>query len=146
MVKAECERCEGTGFVVDEATSASVATPCACRHRPRTEKDLAGLGVPRRYVHCSLENYVVGNPHQRQAVAIARTFVDSYPAVDRGILFTGSCGTGKTHLAVAILRQLVLEHGVDGVFADYQDLLKRIQATFQRHGEGSTEDEILAPV
>ena len=34
-----------------------------------------------------------------------------------------------------------------GRFADYQDLLKRIQATFSRGGEpGPSESEVLAPV
>lgn len=111
------------------------------------EPDLVRAGVPRRYVHCTLEGYKPVNALQKTALAVARAFCEDHPAVDRGILFTGNCGAGKTHLAAAILRRLMLEQGVSGVFADYQDLLKRLQATYSRQaGEGPTEDDILQPV
>ena len=142
-----CERCDFTGFVVRQDGEREVAEPCACRRQPRGSRDLVAAGVPRRYLHCSLESYAPMNATQKTAVAVARSFVESWPANERGVMFTGSCGTGKTHLATSVLRQLVLEHGVDGCFADYQDLLKRIQATFSRGGaDGPSEDDVLAPV
>lgn len=146
MVETGCETCDFTGFLVREEGGREFVSPCSCQRRERGATDLVAAGVPRRYLHCSLENYQPANPLQKQALAVARTFIESWPAHDRGILFTGSCGTGKTHLATAILRHLILEQGIDGCFADYQDLLKRIQATFQKGGDGPSEDELLGPV
>ena len=146
MVTTECAQCDGTGFVVDEADGASSARRCRCAERPRTEVDLVAAGLPRRYMHCSFDNYRPFNALQKKAAAIAKTFVETYPDVTRGLLFTGNCGAGKTHLAAAILRQLMLEQGVSAVFADYQDLLKRIQATYSRGGEQASENDVLAPV
>ena len=52
---------------------------------------------------------------------------------------------GKTHLAAAILAELVDTRGAKGLFVDFSDLMDRIQATFGRSAEGSAED-ILAPI
>ncbi|MEM7247363.1 MAG: ATP-binding protein [Acidobacteriota bacterium] len=150
MARSDCPRCEGTGFLLlDEGDDGTVraARRCQCGDRqPSTAAALVRCGLPRRYLHCSFEEYEPANAMQRGALMHARSFVEDYPSVDRGILFTGTCGAGKTHLAAAILRQLVEDQGVEGVFVDYQDLLKRIQATYGG-GEGRpTEDEVLAPV
>ena len=145
MAQENCTRCEGTGFIVDDESPSAVATRCDCAFHEPTERDLLDAGLPQRYVHCSLANYRPINNLQRDALAVARTFVECYPAVDRGILFTGPCGVGKTHLAASLLRELMLEQGISGAFADYQDLLKRIQATFSK-GQGLSEDQVVQPV
>jgi DNA replication protein DnaC len=74
---------------------------------------------------------------------MARRFVREWPALDRGLLIVGPVGVGKTHLAVAVLAELVDTMSVRGVFCDFTDLLARIQATFSR-GSDESEDEILA--
>jgi DNA replication protein DnaC len=48
----------------------------------------------------------------------------------KGLLFTGSIGVGKIHLAVDMLQRLVLEYGVKGLFCDYRELLKCIQNSY----------------
>ena len=56
----------------------------------------------------------------------------------------GPSGVGKTHLAVAALKELIAR-GHDGVFCDYRELLKEIQASYNPASE-STEMSILEPV
>jgi DNA replication protein DnaC len=46
-----------------------------------------------------------------------------------GLLLIGPTGTGKTHLAVAALKQLI-SRGFEGTFFDYQNLLERIYAGY----------------
>ena len=46
-----------------------------------------------------------------------------------GLLLTGDCGTGKTHLAVAILRETA-EAGIPGMFVVVPDLLAKMKASF----------------
>ena len=73
-------------------------------------------------------------------------FVDEYPLTEGGLLLWGGCGVGKTHLAIGILRHIVLDHGIEACFADYHDLLGRIQGTYGRSGTGATEDKLLGPL
>ena len=56
----------------------------------------------------------------------------------------GPCGVGKTHLAVAALRQIVLR-GHTGLFYDYRELLKEIQDSYNSENQ-ATEMGVLEPV
>ena len=78
---------------------------------------------------------------------MATKFVDNYPAMTggRGLLFTGTIGIGKTHLAVGILRALIFDRGARGIFVDYRDLLKQIQNSYNPQ-VATTEMEVLRPV
>jgi DNA replication protein DnaC len=73
-----------------------------------------------------------------------RKFVEEYPLVDVGLLFLGRCGVGKTHLAVAALRELIGK-GIPGLFYDFRDLLKEIQDSYNPNTHTS-ELKILAPI
>ena len=83
----------------------------------------------------------------REALLTARRFVEAYPVdtAGKGLLLTGSIGVGKTHLAVGVLRRLVQERGVRGLFCDYRELLKQIQASYNPESQ-TTEMEVLEPV
>ena len=76
-----------------------------------------------------------------------RRFAAGYPLETdgRGLLFTGSIGCGKTHLAVGLLRELVEQRGATGIFCDYRDLLKQIQNSYNPQ-VAITEFQILQPV
>ena len=101
--------------------------------------------IPRRYEHCSFDNFEIHHDSQRAAVQIAHRFVREYTQGEGGLLFAGACGTGKTHLAVSMLRALVADRGVRCLFYDFQDLLKEIQSSYSPANQTS-EMSILQPV
>jgi len=63
------------------------------------------------------------NPSLTVAKIHAQRFVEEYPT-DFGLLFVGPTGVGKTHLAVAVLRELMIRKGFDCLFYDFHELLK----------------------
>jgi DNA replication protein DnaC len=67
-----------------------------------------------------------------------------YPAVERGLLFMGTVGVGKTHLAVSILKGLT-ERGFSCLFYEFGALLKEIQGSYNIVSQTS-ELKVLAPV
>jgi DNA replication protein DnaC len=75
---------------------------------------------------------------------LAQAFVRDYPATEKGLLLMGPSGVGKTHLAVAALKELI-RRGHAGLFCDYRELLKEIQASYNPASE-STEMGILEPI
>src|SRR4030081_2101116 len=64
---------------------------------------------------------------------------------DTGLLIIGSIGVGKTHLAVGIIKELVLSKGIACLFYDYRELLKQIQNSYNDSVK-ATELQVLRPV
>jgi DNA replication protein DnaC len=122
------------------------ARRCRCRvHEART-KLLDAARIPRRFAGCALSNYhpAEGNGSHLRALGLANRLIREYPTVDRGLLFTGPCGVGKTHLSVAVLRGLV-EKGVPCLFYEFGTLLKEIQDSYNSASKTS-ELQVLAQV
>jgi len=148
----ECPQCGGTGWKPVEADGVRKVTRCDCRAAEQTEILLKGSCIPPRYEHCALDNFDVrknlatgeANPSLAAAKIIAQRFVTEYP-VDFGLLFVGPTGVGKTHLAVAVLRELVLQKSVECLFYDFHDLLKAIRDSYNPVSQNS-ELSILQPV
>jgi DNA replication protein DnaC len=145
---AACAACGGTGFVLVDRDGQALARLCACRRRPAgplpAEQALDRARVPRRFWNCDFEHFFDHSMALAGAKTTAARYAEEYPLEDQGLLLMGSPGVGKTHLAVAILRRVTTEKGVTGLFCDAQDLLRRLQATFER--SGPAEDEVLEPV
>jgi DNA replication protein DnaC len=142
-----CATCGGTGFEIREADGGViVSVRCACSTKDRADRLLRAARIPRRYEHCSLDNFEVWQAGLEPALAWAKEWFERWPVqVDVGLLFVGPPGTGKTHLAVGLLRDLAMRKGAKVVFAEQRELLKALQATFDG-GEGRTESDVLAPI
>ena len=137
-----CQHCFGAGMEVVEGRG---ARRCCCRKQNIQAKLLEAASIPRRYQECLLSNYQPekGNSSQLLALTLAHRLAREYP-VDRGLLFMGSVGVGKTHLSVAILRALV-EKGVNCLFYEFGSLLKEIQNSYNSASQVS-ELKVLEPV
>ena len=139
-----CKTCGGTGWVLDAADGRKLAHPCTCRAAAIAKARLDAAGIPQRYRDCTLENFSDNTLSLKKARAAAREFVDAYPAVEAGLLLTGPAGRGKTHLACAILSELVATKGVTGLYVDFSDLLMKIQTSFRPDADFSKES-VLTP-
>jgi len=146
-VTSTCPTCHGTGFEIrTDARGVAVAARCRCATEERAEGLLAWAHIPKRYAHCTLENFEVHEPSLHAPLAVAREWVERWPdRTEHGLLFLGPPGTGKTHLAVGIARDLALRKSARILFKEQRELLKEIQATFDA-GSGRTEAEVLEPV
>ena len=145
-----CPICGGTGWQTIERGKEREAVRCPCRVRDRGGRLLAAANIPARYEHCDLGNfqYDPDDPKQksiRDARFLAGRFLEEYPTDKTGLLFVGSVGVGKTHLAVGILKDLIREKGIHCLFCDYRELLKSIQNSYNPTVH-ATEMEILQPV
>src|SRR5246127_3550532 len=93
-----CMLCGGTGWVLDAADGRKQAHPCVCRGAAIARARLDAAGIPQRYRDCTLENFSDNHVSLTRARGAAREFVDTYPAVEAGLLLVGPSGRGKTHL------------------------------------------------
>jgi DNA replication protein DnaC len=155
-----CPLCEGTGW---KTLSASPSAPkdkdkdkdrrvtrCDCQLRARGQSLLVAANIPRRYEHCELASYTADFPGAHPSLAFAHLsaskFVQEYdPRDGTGLLIIGKIGTGKTHLAVGIIKELILTKGISCLFSDYRELLKEIQNSYNATVQ-TTELDVLRPV
>jgi DNA replication protein DnaC len=139
---AVCSICFGTGTRID---SEKGATACSCQTSSRSGRMFRAARIPARYADCSLDNFIrIPNSSQDEAFLFACRLVLDYPAIDRGLLFMGPAGVGKTHLAVSIMKGL-LSKGFAAVFYEFGSLLKEIQDSYNPVSKTS-ELRVLAPV
>jgi DNA replication protein DnaC len=140
-----CPKCQGTGWLLEGAGGPQVARRCSC-YGQRWKQSLSDqANIPQRYQSCTLDNFEVHNDSHRDALKICRQFVKNYPAQDVGLLFIGPCGVGKTHLAVAVIQELIKAKEAACIFYDFRDLIREIQSTFTPDSTLS-ESDVLTPV
>jgi DNA replication protein DnaC len=105
--------------------------------------------IPPLYEHCDFRSFDATYPGAdrslQDALLTSHRFVEEYPLETRGLLLGGTIGSGKTHLAVAALRGVIVERGAQGLFCDYRDLLRNIQNSYNQQSN-ATETQILDPV
>jgi DNA replication protein DnaC len=145
MPNPACQ-CGGTGWLYALRDGKSGVLRCPCVLERQTTYIYEKASIPPRYAHCALDNFRAENDVLKVAQEEAARFVADYAAglAPKGLLFVGPCGTGKTHLAAAILREAIARHGARGVFCDFRELLARLQFSFDSRTESS--EEILKPV
>lgn len=152
-----CPLCGGTGWKTAKADPENgrsrterPVTRCDCQLRARAQSLLTAARIPKRYEHCELSSYTTDFPSAdrslEEAHLLAAKFVQEYdPRDGTGLLITGNIGTGKTHLAVGIIKELILNRGVSCLFYDYRELLKEIQNSYNSTVQ-TTELDVLRPV
>jgi DNA replication protein DnaC len=149
-----CPLCEGTGWKALPARPGGSrdrrVTRCDCQLRARNQNLLAAARIPKRYEHCELASYTADFPGAHPSLAFAHLtavkFAQEYdPRDGTGLLIIGKIGTGKTHLAVGITKELILNKGASCIFYDYRELLKEIQNSYNSTVQ-TTELDVLRPI
>ena len=146
-----CPLCSGTGWrlkqVERKGRTVEEATRCECIRQLQGGRLLEAARIPRRYRHCELSNFEHEGPFRSLAPAqmAALRFVAEYPLENAGLLLTGPIGCGKTHLAVGIAKELILQKSASCLFWDYRELLKEIQNSYNASVQ-VTEMDVLRPV
>ena len=133
--------CDGSGFVIDEATN--TARDCRCRPqrvaRARAQA-LSGV-IPRKYRGVSFDRPPVTEiaPAITQAVKRYVNRIDDNIDSGRGLWLCGSVGTGKTTLAMLASRH-TLEAGRSVAIYSLPRLLAQIRTTFDDDAHNSYVD------
>jgi DNA replication protein DnaC len=145
-----CPLCDDSGW---KPAADGRVTRCECRMRTRGATLGEGARIPKRYAKCDFESFNTDlpdlGPSEHQSLHTARframRFVEEYPNDKTGLLFIGNTGTGKTHLAVAVIRGLIDMKGVGCLFVDYRELLREIRQSYSPSVQ-ATELDVLRPV
>ncbi|MDP8972463.1 MAG: ATP-binding protein [Actinomycetota bacterium] len=95
-----------------------------------------------------MKGYTLGNfrPTVSNAAGRARVKVDGYledweenREAGKGLYFCGGVGTGKTHLAVAVMNELIRRKRVPSLFVTVPELLDNLRETYNKPGRNLDE-------
>jgi DNA replication protein DnaC len=114
------------------------------RHQELIDRLIRDIGIPPRFNSKTFDDYETTLSAQRTALSASRDFVEHfnrYRSAGRCLLFLGKLGTGKTHLACAICRE-VAQSGQSAHYTTVSQLIRRIRATWN-NGATETESDIL---
>ena len=140
-----CELCDDTGWKPVDENGVRRVVRCECRRELAGRQLLASANIPKRYQHCTIANFTAYNEKLEKAAESARRVAATFPAVAQGLFLEGQPGVGNTHLAVAVLKQVIQTTGARGIFYDTRDLLRLIRSTYDASTR-TTELEVLRPV
>jgi DNA replication protein DnaC len=109
----------------------------------KTMKLLEKSGLGSRFIKRTFETFNTDNLNQEQLNAYKKAyeFATKFPDVEKGLLFTGPVGAGKTHLAAAIANKLMSDL-YDVIFGNVTDIVTLIKSTYRSDSE-YTEAEMI---
>ena len=130
-----CPACADTGWKpAVRADGSPAVAPCDCQTPVAVPASLAEVGVPAQLRDSARFEYFdeISEPLRRAKEAV-RKWADAYPDVKAGLVLTGPAGAGKTHLAVAALRRILLERKIAARarFVYLPQLLREMQGTWK---------------
>lgn len=137
---SKCPACELARRRADDEEAARRAK-VAAEHRHRQRLD--GSRIPYRFIGRTFDSFVATTDAQRHALTIARGFAEDFAENHKrglGLILSGLPGTGKSHLAAAVL-QTMLERDV--CYVTCLDMVREVRATWRRDSPRS-ELDVLA--
>lgn len=151
MTSSPCGVCQGTGWTTSPGPYlVPPVVRCTCWSAAGLEYRLAHAGIPPEYRRSRFEAFRGYTDSLGDAVRIARAYADRWPATGvgadpPGLLLVGPAGVGKTHLVAALLRTLIINNGVRGLFYKLSALLRLMRDSYNPAIQ-TTERQILEPV
>lgn len=143
MQSSQCPKCatEKLAKQQQEEARQAVAIEEARKHRMA---ELFDSELPVRFQNVSFDNYQAKNKGQQKAKEICNRYVDEIGGkiaqTGGGLIFCGRPGTGKTHLALAIGRELS-KMGLRVVYRNLANLVREVRSTWKE--EGASESAMI---
>lgn len=102
---------------------------------------LEKAAVPARFFNRTLDNFKAETPDQEHALSVAQKFAAEWNTMQRKgawLVFSGPPGTGKSHLAIAILQAIM--PGSRGRYMTCMELIQMLRGTWRKDSEMSEID------
>ncbi len=119
------------------------AEASAQRDRARLEEMLNEAAIPARFMGRTLASYRAETQEQIRALSIATEYAENFEKKLRtgdGLILLGAPGTGKSHIAAAILQAIMPRHL--GLYTTCAGVIRAVRGTW-RQGAEKSEAQVL---
>lgn len=119
------------------------------RKRRCIENSLQNAMIPLRFQNHSFETFVEKTEEHAKRKNRCFDYAKNFPEnLKKGIsmIFCGTTGTGKTHLACSIANHVIYEHGKTAVFLSVMDAVRRIKETYRKTSKENEREAISSLV
>jgi len=150
----ECNICKDTGWIPRlDKNNQSVVTrfekfdiewvqekPCKCQIEKAKKKKLEETGLKSRFEKNNIDNFIIDTTGTKKAIEKFNNFIGNYEM--NTFIITGATGTGKTHLGLSAINEIMK---VDKSFAKivgFGDLINELKRSM-RFNEDVSEIDVL---
>lgn len=130
-----CPACEES---VQAAERQADAQKRAEAQRQRIEAMIEDSAIPARFIGRTFDNFQATTDAQRAALKATRGFAENFGAHRKrgtGLILSGLPGTGKSHLAGAVLQAIMPQHA--GLYITCMGLIRAVRSTWRKDSERS---------
>lgn len=122
------------------AAAASAKAKEIYDRKQRFETRMKHSAIPLRFKDASFENYKVAGKAQQSAVDTCLEYAEAFiPGIN--LMMFGTTGTGKTHLATAIIKRLI-ENDYSAEYCRTDAMFRAVKNTYSNNSEHSENDVI----
>lgn len=135
-----CPKCTEAKEIAKARADADFAAQAA---RERLDNLLRASGIPERVKGCTFANFKAESADQKAAMQSAMEFADSFAVrlkSGESLIFAGRPGTGKGHLAAAVMNKLMPNYLP--VYTTCLDMIRSVRETWRKDSKHS-ESEVL---
>jgi DNA replication protein DnaC len=143
---ARCPLCRGSGWTPADDSPRPRMRRCVCTVLDDRISAFNQANIPGRHAHSTRNpsSFRPSRPVMPAIAAVSRFLKEFRPQEEnRGLILHGDVGRGKTHLLVAMLRELALDHGVSCRFVEFSHLLSDLKAGFDN---GTAPSILIEPL
>lgn len=136
-VWSQCPQCE-------EACNNDRIAFEASKEKHKIVEQIRRANIPKRFLASSFDEYLTNSSDQQRALRLCQAYssrIDNVRLKGVSLVMCGRPGTGKTHLACAILRSAI-EGGLTGTYSSIYELVSNYKATFGKD-KTTTDQDII---
>lgn len=137
-------RCPGCVQDYDDGLKQKEVERRAAAKQQEMEHAIECAAIPKRFVGRMFGNFNAQTDGQKAALRIAQEYAENFGDHARkgtGLIMSGLPGTGKSHLAAAILQGIMPKHV--GLYITCMGVIRNVRGTWRKDSERS-ESEVLA--
>lgn len=123
----KCKKCKDVGYIYtfNEYGLIQSTKECECTKAKRAADRIQKSGLVKQMEKCTFEKFNAYNNELKFNKALALGFAMDLDG--NSILLLGQSGSGKTHLATAICKELLYEHKIPLNYTTYREIIAAVK-------------------